>query len=258
MARIFCKYSDEVTGAAVIHNRDYRKYEQRFLPPMTQEQFINMWRTVYSFFALETNPEIFTSLSRVGTLLLQIGEVGRRVKETASRIQSQEMKPVKATETDNALTEEMTEKATLPGSSAGSDATLKSDSSSSFTAGASDGVPEADIRTVRPSILREIAEAMNECDNEIMCTGDKSPSKNSDSSSDSHTSCSSKNRFSLSQPSHSEWSISFEQFLANVANEERLIAFFERNICIAEEVQNLRKRQAVSTNGNMSTATTPS
>ena len=33
---------------------------------MSQEQFINMWRTVYSFFAFETNQEIFTSLSRVG------------------------------------------------------------------------------------------------------------------------------------------------------------------------------------------------
>lgn len=53
-------------GFATIHSRDYRLYEQRFLPTMTQDQFINMWRTVYSFFAFETDQEIFTSLSRVG------------------------------------------------------------------------------------------------------------------------------------------------------------------------------------------------
>lgn len=62
----FSEYCDALTGLATIHNRDYRMYEQRFLPTMNQEQFINMWRSVYSFFALETNQDIFTSLSRVG------------------------------------------------------------------------------------------------------------------------------------------------------------------------------------------------
>lgn len=62
------EYYDPLTGLATIHSRDYRLYEQRFLPTMTQEQFINMWRTVYSFFAFETDQEIFTSLSRVGEL----------------------------------------------------------------------------------------------------------------------------------------------------------------------------------------------
>lgn len=54
---------------------------------------------------------------------------------------------------------------------------------------------------------------------------------------------------SLSQPSHQEWSISFEQFLANIANEERLVSFFEKPVDLAQEVQKLRKRQALSTNG---------
>ena len=66
------------------------------------------------------------------------------------------------------------------------------------------------------------------------------------------------NSSSASQHSDVEWSISFEQFLANVANEERLVNFFERSLSVAEEVQKLRKRQAVSTNGGFSAATTPS
>ena len=50
----------------ILNTKDYKLYEQRFLPPMTQKQFISMWRTVYSFFAQQTEPHIFTALSRVG------------------------------------------------------------------------------------------------------------------------------------------------------------------------------------------------
>lgn len=43
-----------------------------------------------------------------------------------------------------------------------------------------------------------------------------------------------------------EWSVSFEQFLANVANEERLAAFFEKPVSVAEEVRKLRERCTLS------------
>lgn len=62
---------------------------------------------------------------------------------------------------------------------------------------------------------------------------------------------------SISQPSALEWSISFEQFLANVANEEKLVAFFERPVNVAQEVQKLRKRHAVSTSSSGSVTSTP-
>lgn len=43
-----------------------------------------------------------------------------------------------------------------------------------------------------------------------------------------------------------EWCVSFEQFLANVANEERLAAFFEKPVSVAEEVRKLRERCTLS------------
>lgn len=57
---------DSALSAFFKPRAEHRIFEQRFLPPMSQDAFINMWRTVYSFFALETDEEIFTSLSRVG------------------------------------------------------------------------------------------------------------------------------------------------------------------------------------------------
>lgn len=54
-----------------------------------------------------------------------------------------------------------------------------------------------------------------------------------------------------------EWSISFEQFLANVANEENLVSFFEQQVNVAEEVQKLRTRNTISPSASGSVASSP-
>lgn len=54
-----------------------------------------------------------------------------------------------------------------------------------------------------------------------------------------------------------EWSISFEQFLANVANEENLVRFFEQQVNVAEEVQKLRTRNTISPSASGSVASSP-
>jgi len=54
----------------------YREYEKKFLPPMNQSSFIALWRTIYSFYAETQEEEVFTALARVGSLLLQTGNIG--------------------------------------------------------------------------------------------------------------------------------------------------------------------------------------
>ncbi|XP_068205458.1 TBC1 domain family member 9 [Palaemon carinicauda] len=239
-------YRDDLTGMATIHNRDYRKYEQRFLPPMNQEHFINMWRTVYSFFALETNQEIFTSLSRVGTLLLQIGEVGRRVKESTSRSISESATPTDSSANTDTHLESSKKVPAL-------DALTPSEQNAHTpTPEKLSSVDETDRKELEVPQIASISSAKNSAPKS---PDDDGSDKETDSASIASNVCSSS---STSQNSEPEWSISFEQFLANVANEERLVSFFERSFSLAEEVQKLRKRQAVSTNGNFSAATTPS
>ena len=130
----------------------YREYERRFLPPMTQTQFINLWRTVYAFFAAGESQEIFGALARVGSLLLQTGDVGRQLRQKQL-----------------------------------------------------DGAP------LSPT------------------NGGKGPT-NGDPSGPSSGSTS---------PTLADWSITFDQFLANVANEEALMKFFETKMNITENIRKI-------------------
>ncbi|ROT65050.1 putative TBC1 domain family member 9 isoform X1 [Penaeus vannamei] len=260
------EYCDALTGLATIHNRDYRMYEQRFLPTMNQEQFINMWRSVYSFFALETNQDIFTSLSRVGTLLLQIGEVGRKVRESSSKSNSGnasdvgEMASGSDTELDktSGIVSDMSAATTVEGESWCSQQTNKevshgSDKCSSSTIDTPEEPQKSSGADVEGSLSDTKQEEVQEkeAQDKTAKEGGHSPDNCDDSGQSSRHS-------SLSQPSHQEWSISFEQFLANIANEERLVSFFEKPVDLAQEVQKLRKRQALSTNGMIgSLATSP-
>ncbi|CAL4130460.1 unnamed protein product, partial [Meganyctiphanes norvegica] len=184
---------------------DYKLYEQRFLPSMTQTQFINMWRTVYSFFALETDQEIFTSLSRVGTLLLQIGEVGRLVRDKRLKTLSE------------------------------SDAANTTNNDSQRLSNSIKSYPD----TSKNENLEKTAQL-----NDVNKEDTEEVRKTSISSS--------------SPSSEIEWSISFEQFLANVANEECLVSFFERSVNVAVEVDKLRNRTAPNSGASTTTATTPS
>ncbi|XP_063602227.1 TBC1 domain family member 9-like [Penaeus indicus] len=251
------EYCDALTGLATIHNRDYRMYEQHFLPTMNQEQFINMWRSVYSFFALETNQDIFTSLSRVGTLLLQIGEVGRKVRESSSKSNSGnasdvgEMASGSDPELDktSGIVSDVSAATTVEGETwcsqlANKEVSHASDKCSSSTADTPEEPQKSSGADIEGPLSDEKQEEVQEKE-----TQDKTPKEGGHSPDNFDDSGQSSRHSSLSQPSHQEWSISFEQFLANIANEERLMSFFEKPVDLAQEVQKLRKRQALSTNG---------
>lgn len=124
---------------------------------MNQDQFIQMWKTLYDMFleeSEETQALLYHSLATVGTLLLQIGEVGKQF--TASQIRDK-----------------------------------------SFN-----GLPE-DLVPTEPG-------------------HDVSPLEHSQSS-----------------PPR-QWSIYFEQFLANMSTEPRLLSFFEQRIELSDSIQAMR------------------
>ncbi|XP_069954953.1 TBC1 domain family member 9 isoform X1 [Cherax quadricarinatus] len=252
------EYCDDFTGLATIHSRDYRLFEQRFLPTMTQEQFINMWRTVYSFFAMETNQEIFTSLSRVGTLLLQIGEVGRRVKEIASRSNSESQARLPGEQSsENVFQLEEMRGALEECLGSGNCTTEESEQALQST----EESPDSENTSAVPCDTGKNGKMLhNVIKNDTGEEKDKNTEECEQNASVDESDCgSSEHRHaSMSQPSSQEWSISFEQFLANVANEEKLVDFFERPVKLAQEVQKLRKRHAVCTSVSGSVASTPS
>lgn len=231
------EYCDNLTGLATIHNRDYRLYEQRFLPTMTQEQFINMWRTVYSFFAFETNQEIFTSLSRVGTLLLQIGEVGRRVKEKASLGSLSEGNSHSSSSNNSDEQRALEDQERTSDRNPSNIATSTPDSSSDMSTPSSSPSKPQDIpgKEDRHTPLHSPSQDIHQCQG----------------------GCEEYQEQTQQYPSQ-EWCISFEQFLANVANEENLVRFFEQQVRVAEEVQRLRTRNTISQSASGSSASSPS
>ncbi|KAG7166769.1 TBC1 domain family member 9-like, partial [Homarus americanus] len=254
------EYCDGLTGLATIHNRDYRLYEQRFLPTMSQEQFINMWRTVYSFFAMETSQDIFTSLSRVGTLLLQIGEVGRRVREVASKSNSESASTSVEQHSDDSSPplkttldlEDLEDSACVSGETSTNTDRKFTQAPVENTGALMDDLD--DISKGSDEVDKDNLESRSEEDTDA---GRQELSKGSSDSGNGGITCGLQ-QTSISQPSVQEWSISFEQFLANVANEEKLVVFFERSVKLSSEVQKLRKRHAVNTSAGGSVASTPS
>lgn len=57
------------------------KYKVNSLPAMNQEQFIQLWKSLYDMFAKHVDEQqIYHSIATVGTLLLQIGELGTTIQ----------------------------------------------------------------------------------------------------------------------------------------------------------------------------------
>ena len=78
------------------------KTEMRRVPPLPQKHFVLLWKTLYSIFLgsnempeTEAEQATYHAVSVVGTLLLQIGEVGQKLDKRLS----QDENPVKAEET---------------------------------------------------------------------------------------------------------------------------------------------------------------
>ncbi|XP_050726567.1 TBC1 domain family member 9-like isoform X2 [Eriocheir sinensis] len=285
------EYCDPLTGFATIHNRDYRLYEQRFLPTMTQEQFINMWRTVYSFFAFETDQEIFTSLSRVGTLLLQIGEVGRKMKEKVSKspqttIYSDSLGSSCSHPSDNPEAEACGgQTGAVPAAADSPQCRTQDRRSSELDTHLGSHSPIAEskplISNPDPECAVKSSLTANPSDADMTTTSrlDSSSSisgkpsehfqtmptdtEEQEGQNQHHTTSGTQQHSpeechaSTIQPPDREWSISFEQFLANVANEENLVRFFEQQVNLAEEVQKLRTRNMISPSASGSAASSP-
>ncbi|CAG5123665.1 unnamed protein product, partial [Candidula unifasciata] len=63
--------------------RGAQREEFASLPKMNQVQFIQLWRTLYDIFTdLPEEQYLYRSLATVGTLLLQLGEIGKRLPDT--------------------------------------------------------------------------------------------------------------------------------------------------------------------------------
>ena len=266
---------DEWGGAggpfSAINNDSYKEYERRFLPPMTQSQFINLWRTIYAFFALEEREEIFGALARVGSLLLQTGDVCRQLRQQQTSIPTPPSTaglpssvvtgpapaistgPASSISTDSApaistgpassiSTDSAPAISTGPASSISTDSapSIAAIPAPSIAAGSASSTPDGSA----PSIVADSALSIATGSAPSIATGPSTsiaigpaPSISANPTSSASRPAPSASRPAPSaagpaSPTLSEWAITFDQFLANVANEGQLMSYFEvrRNI----------------------------
>lgn len=180
-----------------LHNRlfswskdDQRKSGANKLPHLPRDYFVHLWKSLHDLIefgniddiTVEGREQMYHSISIVGTLLLQIGEVGQRVQKQMMRSRSIEEEPL------------------------------------------ADG--DDDLFVLPPM---------------------------SASSYDLKDACSKPN-----EEEESQWSITFEQFLASVLNEGCLVNFFEQKVDVVNKLKQfsnaklLRRHDSVPVTGSKS------
>ncbi|XP_076114400.1 TBC1 domain family member 9-like [Mytilus galloprovincialis] len=205
-------------------NRSDSKADLKNVPRLTQVQFIQLWKTLYDMFHDHPHEQqLYHSIATVGTLLLEIGEVGKRfyLKSVSESSQGEGTVSVSEVDTVAAYVKNVTIDSS-PSKNSGSSETKENaeksnsnDDSSSAMSGENLNVTQQDSGISEQS-------------------GDNLQSSTSDSSSQPH-----------SKPD-SDWSISFEQFIASMLTEPPLVEYFEKIIDITEDIAKMRNRRLLT------------
>lgn len=242
------------TKKDLVRERSGSKEEFRNIPRLTQSQFIQMWKTLYDMFGGEPNEqELYHAIATVGTLLLEIGEVGKKFYlqkeeplgssyDSASDLASFVQGKVSEMKDDSVSSES------------------KTDSSYEMVEH-SNRVSEEGGDAQAELVARKLAELelpgdYLEADGDKADQGDQPAGKDvcetQDASEDTSpaeamasfpreglrtVSASSSSKLDV------DWSISFEQFLASMLTESALVKYFEQRVDLHDAIDKTRRRR---------------
>ncbi|CAL1535440.1 unnamed protein product [Lymnaea stagnalis] len=217
--------------------RSAQKEEFANLSRMGQIQFIQLLRTLYDMFT--DSPEeqqLYHSIATVGTLLLQIGEVGKRFRVSSSSSglsESDGPSPVM-------------ERKLAPPPAGGKDQDIKTSETKIsggrlLENGKNENAVEAGAQGDFPSSVRKD----NESGDAMIISKDISSSAEGATASDPSQLLKPAGPSSPKNTSKPDldWSISFEQFLASLLTEPSIVDYFERIYDTTDAVAALRNRR---------------
>ena len=228
------------------------------LPPLPRKNFLHLWRTLHNLFEYnvfnafkigdngkqESNTDnlllhltsvsdefgcrdktiqdqLYQSITMVGTILLQIGEVGQRVKETQLKEKFKDQRRFSRSKSGDDKTENCTADKIPQDNDSFIGMVPSSYSCYDIVASQQDeynSIPE------NKSIKKR--EGVTNLEATIRMTEKEERVKPHDNLSE---------KSSLIDPD--DWSITFEQFLASILNESCLVAFFDQKIDILKKLQ---------------------
>lgn len=231
----------------LVRERSNSKEEFRNIPRMSQTQFIQLWKTLYDLFG--DNPEeqqLYHSIATVGTLLLEIGEVGK--KFYLPKQESSDLGILSGAESGSEIE---SPSQSLDISSTGTTPVYKNiDQSLTQT--------EADTTNAISEVTEKLSEVSVDNtsiqkDNEISQNSEAVSNDSGQMATDSGVSVGTaslniqRGERTISSSSSSkidvEWSISFEQFLASMLTESAIVKYFEQQYDVTDAVARMRNRR---------------
>jgi len=239
-----------------------RAKPKKKLPPLPRKNFLHLWRTLHNLFEYNlfntTNmnknndnlkdsntdnlllhissindefgshgktiqDQLYQSITMVGTILLQIGEVGQRVKETQMKEKISDHRKFSRSKSGDDKIEKRKENESIEEKDRFS--RMVPASYSCYDIAASQEIKSSnETSSSENESIKEISEDKNTRENINAVKNEASQPK--DNLSD---------KTSLIDPD--DWSITFEQFLASILNESCLVAFFDQKIDILKQLK---------------------
>ena len=200
-----------------------------------QAQFIQMCKTLYGLFTEnQAEQQLYHSIATVATLLLKIGDAGKRFYLRKAGL------PSLGSFDDCSPTDALTR--SLGEISVGLSASESIDSASGL-AGSTTSLPEADQNTQK--------QTSQENNPKVSQAKDANAPEASDAESAQYKMPSSISKQSFKSESgatgkpDSDWSITFEQFLASVLTEQDLVEYFERQVDVHSAIEKYRNRRLI-------------
>lgn len=193
------------------------KADFKDVPRLRQVQFIQLWKTLYDMFSDNSEEqELYHSIATVGTLLLELGEVGKKfyLKKSSPSESSVTDTPLSCSADSGTDVDRLAQNIQRT--------RLDTDKSG-------EGTLEED-----ESVMTSGIESVSGSENTGETPTGESSKITTDTSSDSNQ--------SFSKPD-SDWSISFEQFIASMLTEPPLVEFFEKHTDVTESVAKVRNRR---------------
>ncbi|XP_047210370.1 TBC1 domain family member 9B isoform X2 [Girardinichthys multiradiatus] len=196
--------------------KEPRRETIKDLPRMNQEQFIELCKTLYNMFSEEpSEQELYHAIATVASLLLRIGEVGKRFGNGAKKSETQAQPPAhqgeegpgEGTSTEAQVCRALADAQLEPPTQQTSDEETKDDTSvSSYSVVSSGSLQCEDI-----------------ADDTVLVSGEQRRGSALDA----------------------DWSITFEQVLASLLTEPALVEYFEKKMDIQAKIAACKAQRAV-------------
>lgn len=212
-----------------------------------------MWKTLYDMFGGEPKEqELYHSIATVGTLLLEIGEVGKQFylhREELLSSSSFEASTESASESSSLaqstipeIKEEIKEDMEFIESK-----TEQSDEVTEIINKTADGAGDAVVDDVSTKLEELDLENEPEKDQNVTVVSEKVKQSDNSTVDNANVAGASvrqgERTISTSSKVDVDWSISFEQFLASMLTESALVKYFEKSIDLQEAVDKTRHRR---------------